>query len=405
MQPMQSYIIIGGGLTGLTAANALAQPGRKITLLEQSEHLGGRAITHHDAGFSLNLGPHALYRGGPAMRTFSEWRIPFTGHLPAQNKTHLVYQEKKYPLIADAASLLTSPLLGIGEKLEAGNLFRLLSGAQAPNQAPDQSMRQWIDHHATSPKVRALAAALTRLTTFVADHDHLSARAALQQLALAAAHNVAYLDHGWQTLIDGLAARARSLGVEIRCAAPLNSLAFLDADGIILAVPPATVEKFTGVSFPNLRPVRVACLDLGLSALPDNAANFGLGIDRPLYYSVHSVVAKVAPEGSTLIQMAKYLAADSDPETDRAELEQFADLLAPGWRDRVTMSRFLPNMTVSHAMPTPEGRPDVDALNKEGIAIAGEWVGHENMLTDAAVSSALRAAAMVQNVSSAQDAA
>jgi len=398
---MQSYIIIGGGLTGLTAANALAQPGRKITLLEQSEHLGGRAITHHDAGFFLNLGPHALYRGGPAMRTFREWKIPFTGHLPAQNKTHLVYQEKKYPLIADAASLLTSPLLGFGEKLEAGNLFRLL----AAGKAPDQTMRQWIDAHATSPKVRALAAALTRLTTFAADLDHLSARGALQQLALASAHNVAYLDHGWQTLIDGLAARARSLGVEIRCAAPLNSLAFLDADGIILAVPPATVEKFTGVSFPNLHPVRVACLDLGLSALPDHAANFGLGIDRPLYYSVHSAAANLAPEGSALIQMAKYLAADSDPAADRAELEQFADLLAPGWRDRVTMSRFLPNMTVSYAMPTREGRPDIDALNKDGIAIAGDWVGQENMLTDAAVSSALRAAAMVQKVSSAQNAA
>ena len=83
---MESYIIIGGGLAGLTAANALAQPDRKITVLEQSEHLGGRAVTQQDAGFSLNLGPHALYRGGPAMRTFREWNIPIQGHLPAQTR-------------------------------------------------------------------------------------------------------------------------------------------------------------------------------------------------------------------------------------------------------------------------------------------------------------------------------
>jgi phytoene dehydrogenase-like protein len=399
---MEPYIIIGGGLAGLTAANALAQPGRKITLLEQSEHLGGRAITQQESGFFLNLGPHALYRGGPAMRTFKEWNVPFEGHLPAQDKAHLVYEGKKFPLIANTASLLTSPLLGIAEKLEAGNLFRLLAAGKAPH----QSMREWIEDHARSPKVRGLAAALTRLTTFTADHDHLSATAALQQLALAVANNVAFLDHGWQTLVDGLAARARSLGVEIRCNAQVNSLAFLDADGIVLAVPPATVEKFTGINFQNLRPVRVATLDLGLSALPETAANFGLGIDQPLYYSVHSAAAKLAPEGAALIQLAKYLASESDPTADRKELEQFADLLAPGWRDRVVVSRFLPSMTVSHSMATNDGRPDVDALNKEGLAICGDWVGPENMLTDAVVASALRAsAAMLQKTKSARNAA
>jgi phytoene dehydrogenase-like protein len=398
---MESYIIIGGGLAGLTAANALAQPGRKITLLEQSENLGGRAATQQQSGFFLNQGPHALYRQGPAARKFKEWNVPFQGHLPVQEKAQLVYQGKKFPLIASTASLLTSSLLGIAEKIEAANLFRLLAAGRAPR----QTMTEWINDHARSSKVRALAAALTRLTTFVADHDHLSAEAALHQLALAFAGNVMFLDHGWQTLIAGLAARARSQGVEIRCGARVDSLAFLDADGIVLAVPPAAVEKLTGVAFPNLRPIRVACLDLGLSALPENAANFGLAIDRPLYYSVHSAAAQLAPEGSALIQMAKYLAADSDPAADRAELEQFADLLAPGWRDHVAVSRFLPAMTVSHALPTQEGRPDVDALSKDGIAIAGDWVGPDNMLTDATVSSALRAASMVQKSKFASNAA
>ncbi len=396
---MESYVIIGGGLAGLTAANALAQPGCKVTLFEQSEHLGGRAITQQDAGFALNLGPHALYRGGPATRTFNQWKIPFQGHLPAQTPGHLVYQGTKCPLISNATSLLTSPLFGLAEKFEAGNILRLFTAGRAPR----QTMREWIEDHARSPKVRALAAALTRLTTFASDLDHLCAAAALPQIAMAIAGNVAYLDHGWQTLIDGLAARARSLGVDIRCATPVTALP--DADGVILAVPPAAVEKLTGVSLPNLRPVRVATLDLGLAALPENAANFGLGIDQPLYFSVHSASARLAPEGSALIQLAKYLATGSDPAADRAELEQFADLLAPGWRDRVTMSRFLPNMTVSHAMATPAGRPDIDALKLPAVALAGDWVGPENMLADAVVSSALRAAAMVQKGKSASNAA
>jgi hypothetical protein len=182
--------------------------------------------------------------------------------------------------------------------------------------------------------------------------------------------------------------------VEIRCGANADAV---DSDRVIYAVPPASVEKLTGARFANLRPVRVACLDLGLTELPKDAANFGLGIDQPFYFSVHSAAAKLAPEGRALIHVAKYL--DSDAQADRTELEEFADLLAPGWRDRVMMSRFLPSMTVSHAMATLDGRPSVDVLHKEGAAIAGDWVGSENMLADAAVASALRAARMVQEKS------
>ena len=57
-------VVVGGGLAGLTAANALAGEGRKITILEQSERLGGRAATQQDRGYVLNLGPHALHQGG-----------------------------------------------------------------------------------------------------------------------------------------------------------------------------------------------------------------------------------------------------------------------------------------------------------------------------------------------------
>ena len=389
---MKPYVIVGGGISGLTAANALAGSGHKVVLLEQSSHLGGRAVTQQEAGFSLNLGPHALYCGGSAMRTFKEWKIPFEGHPPAPRGGFLVYQGAKYPMIQDGASVLRSPLLGIGEKMEAANLLRLFSSGRAPQ----QSMRTWIEDHAKSPKVRDFAAAIARLSTFTADMDRLSASVALTQIGLAIESGVVYLDHGWQTLIDGLAGRARALGVEIRCDSPVHSIADLDAEGIILAVPPAAVEKLTGIMLLNLRPVRVACLDLGLSSLPEGAATFGLGVDRPLYYSVHSAAAKLAPEGTALIQLAKYLVGDGDAAADRVELEQFADLLAPGWRDRVSMSRFLPNMTVSYAIAPPEGRPGVDALDQAGLALAGDWVGDEFLLTDAAVSSALRAANVIQ---------
>lgn len=70
---MRSYVVIGGGLAGLTAANALAETGNRVVLLEQSKHLGGRAQTQQQSGYSLNLGPHALYCGGTAFAMFRDW--------------------------------------------------------------------------------------------------------------------------------------------------------------------------------------------------------------------------------------------------------------------------------------------------------------------------------------------
>jgi len=65
----------------------------------------------------------------------------------------------------------------------------------------------------------------------------------------------------------------------------------------------------------------------------------------------------------------------------------------PGWRDEVTFSRWLPEMTVVHAIPEARReRPDVDALRMPGVMIAGDWVGPRAMLADAGVASGLMAA-------------
>jgi hypothetical protein len=52
-------------------------------------------------------------------------------------------------------------------------------------------------------------------------------------------------------------------------------------------------------------------------------------------------------------------------------------------------------MIVSHAIAEPSGRPDINALGMRGVALAGDWVGDEGMLADAAAASARKAAAYV----------
>lgn len=56
-------IVIGGGLAGLACAVALSDRGRRVTVLERSPRLGGRAASWADpvTGDSVDIGPHVLH--------------------------------------------------------------------------------------------------------------------------------------------------------------------------------------------------------------------------------------------------------------------------------------------------------------------------------------------------------
>jgi phytoene dehydrogenase-like protein len=143
-------------------------------------------------------------------------------------------------------------------------------------------------------------------------------------------------------------------------------------------------------------------LDLALKGLPNPNIQFALGINRPLYFSVHSDWADVAPDGGALIHAAKYLGPEKvkDVRSVQHELESMVDVLQPGWRTRVVKQRFLSDLTVSHALPLAKkgglnGRPSVNETGFSGIYIIGDWVGNEGMLTDAAMSSAKSAAMQI----------
>jgi len=391
---MESYIVVGGGIAGLTAANALADAGHGVKLLEQSERLGGRASTLEERGYRLNFGPHALYRAGQAMRIFREWDIPMPGSSPVYgNHAWLFYGPDRYRFFADYSGISGTSMFDECAKREAEQLMRLfVSGPLAIG----ETMEHWLTRHTRSERVRHFGAAMVRLRTYSADLQWLDAAAGQEQFRTGASQGVLYVDGGWQTLIEGLAQRARARGVEIRCGEPVDRLDAFDDAGVVLAVPPAAVERIAGARLPDLPPVRMSCLDLGLRKLPEGATGFGLGVDRPLYLSVHSLAAKLAPEGAAVAHIAKYLDSTQPGGCDRAELEEFADLAIPGWRGEAEVTRFLPNMTVVHSAVIPHGRPDVDVLGRQGVVVAGDWIGPEGMLANAAAASGLRAARALQ---------
>jgi phytoene dehydrogenase-like protein len=262
---------------------------------------------------------------------------------------------------------------------------------------------------------------VVRVATSVNAPDRLSAGVALRQVK-AALGGVLYLDGGWQTIVDGLAARAAELGVAARTRAQVDALDIEDGravavrlaggerlacEGAVLTLSPKACARLLGSDGrPSLAAfassataVRAACLDVALSTLPRRHPSLILGTDTPTYVSIHSNTAALAPEGGGLVHVARYLSPDErvTPDT-RASLERELDLSQPGWRDVLVEARWSPAITVTHAIPEAStgglaGRPRSGDAGPANVALAGDWVGPEGMLFDACLASARAAAA------------
>ena len=408
-------VIIGGGIAGLVAATSIAKAGAPVVLLERASSLGGRAATREKLGFSFNLGPHALYREGELRRTLHSFGIDPAGDVPGGNGGFAIHEGHLHTLPAGFLSLVTTDLLSLSEKFEFATLLSRIGSIDA-SRSQHETLESWLSARIRHQRVRDVVKMLVRVTTFTNAPDQQSAGAAIEQLQLGARGNVLYLDGGWQTIVDALRRAAIAAGAKIMSGAPAVGLerrsrtvsgvrladgTLLPSSSVMLTGSPADVDGLTGTTFSKAMPppVRHATLDIGLRTLPNARRLVAFGVDRPLYFSVHSAVAKLAPSGGAVLHVSKYLGVNetASGETER-ELEQLLDHLQPGWRDVVEIRQFLPNLTVTHAMVTAAnggtaGRPSPRLSAFDNVFIAGDWVGRRGQLSDAVAASAVDAAA------------
>ncbi|MDH3498892.1 MAG: FAD-dependent oxidoreductase [Acidimicrobiia bacterium] len=412
-------VIIGGGLAGLTAANVAADHGHIVTLLESHSRVGGRARTDECDGQLFNQGPHALYLKGAGLRVLRQLGIDPSGGVPPVKGALGVVGGRIGELPSGPASLLRTQLIRGRERVELARVLARVPRIRTAGLA-DRSTREWLEETFASDRVRDLVAALARVASYAADADLLSADVGVGQLQLAL-ENVRYLDGGWQQIVDALAMRGRAAGVDIRTRVPVMSMRHapggwrveteseaFDADTVIVAVSsPRLAGRLIGSNAildwaESSRPIAAATLDVGLRELPVSSRRFAVGIDAPLYYSVHNPPARLGA-GVTLHVM-KYLSRHDDDPSDavRSQLEDFLELLQPEWRQVAVTSRFMRRMVVSNVIPTAAsggagGRFGVTVPDQDGVLVAGDWVGPTGHLGDAAISSGKAAADVAAN--------
>jgi phytoene dehydrogenase-like protein len=403
--------VIGGGLAGLTAAATIARAGRPVTVLEATAHLGGRARTRRRDGFDLNLGPHAVYRGGAGYAVLRDLGITPDGRSPSNRRARVLVD-------GTVRSALGHLARDVHQRVA---LTRLLAGRanDAAAELAGMSAREWIDAELDDPAARRFATTIVRTATYMAHVEALDASAAAHQLR-AAGKGVLYLHGGWSQMVDALGALVRAAGGSIMTGMGVAAIehdqrvrsirladeTVLPADEVVLAVndPRRCVDLLEGPGRVHLaeavadaRPVRMAHLDVALR--PSSSGRFGnvFGLDQDIFISVPSDVAAVAPAGGMVVHAARYLRPGEETHDWRGTLETALETALPGWRDDVVDVRYVPRSMVAGDEPRcatrgAAGRPDVAAPGVAGLAMAGDWVGPRGYLFDAAVASGHAAA-------------
>ncbi|KEK23524.1 phytoene desaturase family protein [Bacillus gaemokensis] len=412
--------IIGGGLAGLTASIYLAREGKKVVVLEKSSRFGGRAITTNKKGVLMNLGAHALYRGGEALSTFEELGIRIPGGIPS-TIAHGIWKNDVYIVPTDFRSILSTPLLSWSAKIQFSHLMLKL-GKLDLNTIPVMSLSVWAEKEIRDPMIRNMFYALCRTSTYTYAPTLQLASSVLKQIQRSMKDGVFYVDGGWETIITKLREEAMNAGVQfianknvieiehsaniqrIRCSSDES----VEVPTVVITIPPKEAYKIVrGAKDTALHiwkeqsvPVTAAALDLGLRKLPNPSHQFVLGLDQPVFFTNQSRAAKLSDDGTVVVGLIKYQNPTlhiSNSDEDKILLEHTMDRLHPNWQQELVVKQYLPKITVVYDFPhigrTENPGPAVPEM--PGVYVAGDWAGHDELLADAAVASGKRAALQI----------
>jgi phytoene dehydrogenase-like protein len=401
-------VVIGGGISGLAAGALLAKQGKRVTVLEKGNQPGGRAYTYEEKGFTLNYGPHAMFRPNSGFLAELMARLGRTSPpcgFPDPIHSFWADGDRFGPVGAKPHQVLTTPLFPVASRLAFARLFMKLRSVK-PAQISDETWGEWVDRNTSDERVRRFARALGTVNTYARPAADLSARFMLEaiQRNVFAKDYVGYMHGGWRSMYDIFIDELRAGGGTLVTGASVRSLdvrdgrvvaavtddAHYEADVFVSTLAPQDAPAIAPAGSPlaaelarwsGLEDIRAFCMDLGFSRALRDDLTFVFDINRDLYYSVHSASAPdLAPAGSQLIHAMAYLSPEeADDETLRIarkeELVAGLDLHFARWRDALVVERTLPNVRVGAARPTPgqiDKRVPLRAASASNLYFAGD---------------------------------
>lgn len=369
---MKQINVVGGGLAGLVAAISCAEAGETVVLQEAHRHLGGRARTR-DADFRANLGPHVVYSDGAGWKWLKE--------------RDLVPRSKRSPWFG-----LRFFVDGRVRRLPPRAAVRAVLGLRGQRAPVDVDFRTWATDHCGAKAAELLVRA-AGVITFDHDPGRLSAAFVVERggRVLTPPPSNRYVVGGWGSLVEGLEARARELGVEIRTASRMSEL---PEPPVIVATAVQDARELLDDPNLNVETTRCLILDLGIESRrgdPFIVSDLDGGGWLERYSHADSTLA---PKGHDLIQGHIGMRPGESAETAEERLGGVADAAFAGWRDRLVWHRrqVMDGMTGALDLPGQTWRDRPSVNRGDGVFVAGDWVAAPGLLSEVAFSSAVEAA-------------
>jgi oxygen-dependent protoporphyrinogen oxidase len=368
--------VIGGGITGLTAAYRLAGPDRHVVVLEADDRLGGKIRTSPFAGLAaVDEGPDAVLARVPwGVGLLREVGLGDTLVSPAvgtayvwwNGRLHTIPEGLVLGVPAGLGGLARSRLLSWPGKLRAA-LEPVLPRRDA-HDSLGGLVRQRFGDEVAERLVDPLVGGIN-----AGDADHLSLATAVPQLATAAASHRSLLlglrsqpapprdpanpvfvtpRDGLGALVAAVAERSLATGVEIRTGAPVEVLEPLGArrwrvagpwgaeevDAVVLAAPAFAAGPLLATVSPEaarlLATVAHASVVMATLAFPAAA------VQRPLDASGH-LVPKPAQRHVTAVSWGSTKWAHwrvPGQVLFRVSLGRFGDEHTIGWSDEAVVA-------------------------------------------------------------------
>ncbi len=421
--------VVGGGLSGLTAAFRLRERGSDVVLLDAGETPGGNLRTRRredaNGDWLLDLGPNSFGDGSAELMALVRDAGAADGLLPATGdagRRWLYVRDRLREVPASPPKFLLSSLLPLSGRLR---LMREPFIRPRPADAPEESLAEFCDRRLGEQARRTL---LTPVVSgiYAGDPEQLGAESAFPRMvALEREHGslirAARAGSGppkrghLHSFVDGLAALPAAitaqLGDVVESSRPVAGLARtedgwtlatargpLTARHVILATPawvtagllaqiaPAAAQELAAVDYAPMAVAHVGASAEDLGAFP---AGFGFLVPRDEGLRVLGCIASSrlfagrAPEGFDLLTV--FTGGRLDPsaleESDAAIAEYvLTDLrratggsFARAWVEVTRWPRAIPQYQVGHGARLRRIAAATDGI--AGLTLLGNWKG------------------------------
>lgn len=373
--------IIGGGLTGLVAAHALAGE-HEIHLFEKMPYLGGCLSSYEVSGYWIERFYHHCFSGDTHLFALLrelglsgsiEWRTGTTGYLSGGTI---------YPLNTPL-EIIRYPDLSLSGKARLA--FLTLTAKRADLASLDDiPAERYILEHLGENVYTSFFEPLLK-SKFGDRRKEVSAAWLFSRIAIRSDRGVSgerlgYLTGGFHRIIDSLEKSIEANGGIITKQCPVSTLSRAGAkwtvndtpyDAVISTIPPRELERAGGPAVSPVPYQGAACITLALDRDVTRGIYWLNLKDRAPYGAVvsHTNFIPLERYGEHIVYLASYFSGNLPPNIDRVMIDDFCNRFSVSPRDirwhRVAVDPFAgPVYTTGYKSRIP-------AYKQQGLFMAG----------------------------------